>query len=927
MGYAMTFILSTNVDVQRDERGRVEQLTHIFEPYMGERGQRGDARVLAMAYLNDVDELYAIDRAWLASVKQKPARRPMRAKTQLRFSEQKELHGTTTVSFAQTQFGIPVWEAGFSVVVQSSPLRVTSSHSTLHEKVDAEPADAGSQFSPERIDETRLVKVLGLSAQRARGLKINERRWRIFRYREEERIHPEVRLARRRRGDKLTKASPPPTLDLPKPTGVEEGQHYLVTEVLFMLPVPDWGNLNWRVFVEVHEGAVLYIRALVACVDGQVFARDPQSRSGAATVVATATDAVLNPWRQSLTLPGLTAPAAGAQQSLTGEFVRVADVELPASAPPTRPVGSNFDFDVRSDGFAGTNAYYLVDGMFRLMQSMGFTIAGASGYFDGTTFPVPVDHRGFNGTVNAHCVGDSLGDGVELFGFGPCVAGTTVGMCTEFQTVAHEFGHALLHDSVHSPNFGFCHSAGDSLATIMNDPDTTVTGAQRFQVFPWCPIGGTSERFCNRNVTAGWAWGGTRDDGGYGSEQILATTLFRVYQVTGGDSTHPDPAVRRATKLQAARYSCYLIFRSIGALATTPVTATPNVGVYATAMMNADTGTMSFDGFPGGTHNKVLRWSVERQGWYQPPGAATPVSTPGAPPAVDAYIDDGRAGGYSPYLENFWETTDIWNLTAANPATTPADHTTPILSVTNFCYVRVRNRGTAPANNVRVRGYHNRPSTGLMWPGDWQAMTTAVLPAAGSPALSIPSDGMVTVGPFEWTPAIAGHECLLFWVSADGDRANIDPATGFPCATGPTPHWRFVPFDNNVAMRNVAPAPGRSAGLRNMFANRQVWVENPTKSRLRLRVEVEMPPLLARRGWSGGVAGAEQGGWITLKRREKRAVQITLQAGAPFTKNDVLRAKGGRRIRVRSIVDGVVTGGMSYELDPNLSKPAEEHAR
>ncbi len=699
-----------------------------------------------------------------------------------------------------------------------------------------------------------------------------------------------------------------------------------MTEVLFTLPVPEWGSVNWRVFIEVREGAVLYIRALVACRTGQVFARDPQSRSGLATVVATATNTVLNPWRQSLPLPGLTAPAAGAAQALTGEFVQVSDFDPPTVAPPTVTGTANFDYDVRSDNFAATNAYFLVDSMFRLMQSMGFTIAGTAGYFDGTTFPVPVDHRGKSGAVNASCGGDALGDGIGNFTFGPCVSGTTVGMCSEFQTVAHEFSHALLHDSVHSPNFGFCHSAGDSLATIMNDPGTTATGTARFQVFPWCPIGGTSERFCNRIPAAGFAWGGTRDDKGYGSEEILASTMFRLYQVTGGDAAHPDAAVNFATKLQAARYACYLIFRSIGALATSPITATPNVGVYATALMNADTGTTTFDTFPGGTHNKVVRWSFERQGWYQAAGAPTPIITPGAPPLFDVYIDDGRSGGYSPYLADFWETTDIWNLTTANPATTPADHTTPIVGVTNFCYVRVKNRGQLTVLNVRVRAFHNRPSTGLMWPGDWQAMTTAELPAAGSPQLAIASGGSVIVGPFEWTPTQVGHECLLAYVSSAGDLANIDPTTAFPCSTGPTPHWRFVPFDNNVAQRNVAPVPATPGGMRQAFQDRTLWIENPTRNRQSQRLEIELPPLLARRGWTAAVEGSREG-VFELKPGEKREVRIALAAGQSFTKDGVRRAKGGRRIRVRSIVEGIVTGGISYELDPRLTKPAPERPR
>ena len=624
-------------------------------------------------------------------------------------------------------------------------------------------------------------------------------------------------------------------------------------------------------------------------------------------------------------LSGLTAPGAGANQALSGNFVQVLDVALPTVAPPTRPVGSNFSYSSRSDHFAAVNVYYHVDRLFRLMQGMGFTISGATGYFDGTTFPVTVEHRGMSGAVNAQCTGNAAGNGIGRLEFGPCIGGTTVGMCTEFQTVAHEFGHALLHDSVHSPNFGFCHSAGDALAVILNDPYTQPTGTSRFQTFPWCPIGGTGERFHNRDIGAGWAWGGSQDNGGYGSEQILSTTLFRVYQVTGGDSTHPHLPSRLTTREQAARYMAYLIFRSIGSLATSPITATPDVGVYATALMSADAGTTSFDGYPGGTHRKVIRWSFERQGWYQPTGAATPVTTPGAAPAVDLYIDDGRAGTYWPYLENFWETTDIWNLTAPNAATVPSDHTTPVVGVTNYCYVRVRNRGTSAANNVVVRAYHNRPSTMLVWPGDWQSMTTPALPAAGSPAISIPAGGMVTVGPFEWTPLVRGHECLLAWATNADDRANADTASLMPCANGPTPHWRLVPFDNNIGQRNVAPVPGggRTLALQAAFADRVFSVDNMSEKAVTVRIDLVLPAFLKRLGWRASIANV-QGTTIRLEPGAQRQLRLTLTVGKDFTEEDVLQAKDDIRIRVRTMVNGIVTGGISYELDPRLKEPPVE---
>jgi zinc metalloprotease ZmpB len=227
---------------------------------------------------------------------------------------------------------------------------------------------------------------------------------------------------------------------------------------------------------------------------------------------------------------------------------------------------------------------------------------------------------------------------------------------------------------------------------------------------------------------------------------------------------------------------------------------------------------------PGGAIGKVVRWSFEKQGLYQPTGAPTPVSTPGAPPDVDIYINDGYNGEYA-YLEDFWENTNIWNLHAPNPSTTPVDHQTPFVAQTNYAYVYVSNRGTQAASNVVVSGYHCKPSAGLLWPDDWQAMTTPSITAPGT----IAPGATVLVGPFQWTPSEIGHEWMLMSVSATGDLSNADPASGLPCAAGPTPHWRLVPFDNNIGQRNVAPVAGGGGvtGLMASFGPRHFWVNNP----------------------------------------------------------------------------------------------------
>ena len=238
----------------------------------------------------------------------------------------------------------------------------------------------------------------------------------------------------------------------------------------------------------------------------------------------------------------------------------------------------------------------------------------------------------------------------------------------------------------------FAHSAGDSLAAILNDPCSKLTGDARYETFPWIlrenpvfdPIQGRHHGGPTQCDARGWCWGGTIDLNnhqplnaylGYGQEQLLSTTLFRVYQMVGGDARAAaggDDTEFQKIRCFAARYLAYLIIRAIGALPYRDYTPTFTADAFATALMEADTGTPVFDDrvfhkIPGGTLHKVIRWSFAQQGLYQPPAAASPVTGPGRP-AVDVFIGPGRAN-YEPYRQEFWETTDLWNRRAPDGAT------------------------------------------------------------------------------------------------------------------------------------------------------------------------------------------------------------------------------------------------------------------
>ena len=371
-----------------------------------------------------------------------------------------------------------------------------------------------------------------------------------------------------------------------------------------------------------------------------------------------------------------------------------------------------------------------------------------------------------------------------------------VGRCCDPYVHYHELGgHGILYEHVDSPNFGFSHSAGDSLAAIVNDPDSIAP--DRFLYTPWRPI----RRF-DRDVSAGWAWGGPNDHpftgtdpAGYLAEQILATTLFRIYRSIGGDS----PDINR--KRFSSRMMSYLILRAISTL--TPTTNPANALDFAVALMAVDLLNWTTEGVFGGAYNKVIRWSFEKQGLYQPPGAPLPpnVTTEGAPPPVDVYIDDGRHGEYQfePIHSN---NISIWNRRSADGW---VGQQAPVSGSPNFIYVKIKNRGTEIANNVKVNGYHSKSGAGLLLPNDVQPLSTAQIPVG---TLAGNNTEEKIIGPFEWTPEINtyGYDSIIMMVSADNDASNIDNFT-----MGETiPDWRLVPNDNNIGQRNMFPVQGIS---------------------------------------------------------------------------------------------------------------------
>jgi hypothetical protein len=820
-----------------DENENVRGINHFQENWKSNAQNPLDA---AINYLQSVVNIFKVPEKTLNNVDEKVSfDHPLEQDVQYRLSKQKQFFDSTTVEFSQTYLNLPIWHAGITVTVKHTPSLKDSKYRILHavnnsqkgivaklppsniiqrhkklfyignEKKQRDKKKSFSYKKKESVSSNFISSLINKDKLKKTAKKrINNnahlirRRLYVYKYDKDKRLPklPKIDTSGKVNKDKEAQdfeniRQEIPILPLyPVNNKIKHDKYYVVDEITFSFTTEEYGAINWIALVELETKSVLYLRALAANVNGQVFKHNPISISGNAVHSPDQSNAILNPFRSPEVLNNLNLPV-GNLQSLSGAHVNITNVEIPNIASPTNPTGADFNYDVRTNDFAAVSAYYHTERFLALVESLGFPI---SSYFDGTAFPIEVDHRGLGNAINAHCVGNGTG-GIDhcCYGLGDLTDTTNpVGRACDPWVHYHELGgHGVLYEHVDSANFGFSHSAGDSLASVVNDPDSIAP--DRFLYTPWRPI----RRF-DRDVLAGWAWGGPNDNpftsidpAGYLAEQILATTLFRIYRSIGGDSTDAQ------RKRFSSRMMAYLILRAISTL--TPATNPDNALGFANALMAVDLLNWTTEGVFGGAYNKVIRWSFEKQGLYQPPSAPAPpnVTTEGAPPPVDVYIDDGRNGEYQ-FQPIHWNNTSIWNRRKADSL---AVHEKPIVGSTNYIYVKIKNRGTEVANNVRVRGYHSRPGAGLLLPDDIQPLTIAEL-SAGTVAANNTEEKII--GPFDWIPEINahGHDSVIMVVSADNDASNMDNFT-----TGETIlDWRLVPNDNNIGQRNMFPVQGIS---------------------------------------------------------------------------------------------------------------------
>jgi hypothetical protein len=678
----------------------------------------------------------------------------------------------------------------------------------------------------------------------------------------------------------------------PKP-----GTHYIAHDLRMNTFYPRGA---YRVLIDAMTGRVLNVIDLAQYDTGtvKVFDPNPIVTSGDTTMRHTSPAATINGQRSTQSATNLNGPVAS-QYTLDGSFVNMAAEESPGVAEPTS-TSADFEFAWDDNSFLDAMAYFHINRFQDYVQStLGITNAA--------NYSIPVDPQGFDGVDNSHYVPGGSGTGYIAFGGGlqPIPADNPIPDAADAMVVLHEYGHAIQDNS--NPNFdnpiaGTGEGFGDTLAAIYYDDKHANPSATRGFMMSWDSEMGTGS-WPGRRYDVNWLFDGPEYTGtgdNHTAGQLWCATMFELYRKFGGDSVYPD------TKSRARDLALRLHL-----MANFNVPTQNSTAQQMGQQIEAADGNLGGWRYANGLHKKVVVDTFARRhlAGY-------------SPLATDVFVNNGRHGGYGSltgndlfterlWLDVWWEAPDVWVTVTPYPdaasqqAGDPGDHVEPPVGSTAYLYVRVGNRGTnaAGSGSVTVKAFHADPGIGLTWPEDWNPMDT---PSITIPNVTPGNAGRVVVGPFPWTPTVVGHECVLAVVECANDRA----VTQDLLATDHVGDGDLVPFDNNIAQRNLNPTPAKTGGKRRFV------VRNPFDEArvVELRVDSTLP-----KGWEWRI---DSGLRLPLKPRERRWVELDIaQAGGA----EVTRFDTPHSVVVTGVVDGRAIGGISFYLAPPSAFPGATH--
>jgi hypothetical protein len=582
----------------------------------------------------------------------------------------------------------------------------------------------------------------------------------------------------------------------------------------------------------------------ISHANAKAFERDPASCSPTPAEIETR-----RPTRREPVLAPLRITTSRMRSSLKrpGGAMEVRQTRLGSvkGDPAKVQVITPSNLPLRSDAQAAAHAYLRGDELMRRLRAYGLN---PDHYFKLVKQPLLLRHRaplagaGDGIAVNAQVSPVGVGSGLypqitaqpipglmaELevsFGWcdlshrsrGPNDAGREraqpLGLAADPRWAWHEFCHVLIFANLGELEFPFAHSAGDALAAIIADPDAKQVrhAAERFITFPWV----FTPRRHDRSVMTGWCWCGRRNLArlartranaprerrlGYFEEQLMSTSLFRLYRCIGGDS---DPAACRS----ASDYTVYLVMSAIQLLGPQQAAPAGTVDQFVNALIHADLAAGAWSlcaDWPeaqsprqvkrnGGCVHKVILWAFEQQGLNATTNSGETVEGPGLPPNVDIYIADRRSEGEGGY----------WPVPLNVPAgQTPDWHAADsgVVFEQGKVVVRVRNRGQVAATGVAVKCWAlpaGNPNAND--PAAWLPLPAST----GTPPTTV---NLNSAAAFRFDPVVggtplSGPHFVKASATCPADRSNLDPMTTTALTHVVTPLVDLVANDNNIGLR------------------------------------------------------------------------------------------------------------------------------
>ncbi|KAK6523089.1 hypothetical protein TWF694_005987 [Orbilia ellipsospora] len=656
----------------------------------------------------------------------------------------------------------------------------------------------------------------------------------------------------------------------------EEGHYYLAWDFRIETQEP---RSSWRILLNAMTGRTIAVidMAQYAVGSAKVFDPNPVVTSGNPALSPTTASSVLDRYSKIVTLDRLNGKDSSGNLHLDGTYVQMDEIESPVYNEPVS-VSGDFAFQTSNRSFLDAMCYYHIDKFQDYIQKV-------LGLTNVCNYSIKIDPQGCNGGDQSYYIGGAI-----TFGEGG------VPDAQDAMVILHEYGHAI-QDNVNpgfdDPSSGVGEGFGDFIAAVFYDDKHLVPSATRGWMMSWDARGG---------------WGGRRYDLAYGFDDpryaneienhttgaLWASVMFELYRKLGGDSIYSGvKAFARDLAIRLHLMANFLVPAS-------NATATQ----MAQQIEAADGNLLGWNGLAEKLHYKVIYDTFSRRKLIGYPNLA-----------VDVYINDGRDGGYGSsskkdlfsetlWQDNYWSTQDIWvranpyASTAAQGAGGPGDHVEPPINSVAYLYVRVKNRGSDASGSgpVKVRVFHSLPGLGLVWSDDWTEMDASLV-SQPSNILSGTDKGVI-VGPFTWIPTQLGHECVLAVVECEKDHALTQNLH-----SPHVEHSQMVPFDNNIAQRNLFPTAAKGKMTRGFY------VRNPdTKpNTVVLQYNAHLP---RRWGFHINLVNPTE---IRLGGLDRRYVELTIDQGSGTEVKDFTQPY---TISVTGLIANRLIGGMTFYVAP-----------